>query len=143
MNRQFSLRSVVLVLLLGLSATAPSFAAGAAGAGGTGLCPAIHRPIPSVEERQHLPPIEVMRCYMSIAEIDTVESAIGHDPQTTVTDPAFDSGELNPDGTSRPPLTAEPCARCTRSSIRTCGPAPSFASSSRARTSAASSAAGR
>ncbi|HZF13104.1 MAG TPA: hypothetical protein VFE33_30300 [Thermoanaerobaculia bacterium] len=106
MNRQFSLRSVVLVLLLGLSATAPSFAAGAAGAGGTGLCPAIHRPIPSVEERQHLPPIEVMRCYMSIAEIDTVESAIGHDPQTTVTDPAFDSGELNPDGTSRPPLTA-------------------------------------
>jgi hypothetical protein len=106
--KRTSLRPILSALLLLLSTAAAGGAATgtATAAAGTGLCPAIHRPIPSVEERQHLPPVEVMRCYMSIAEIDTVRSAIGHDAQTAVTDPAFDSGELNPDGTSRPALSA-------------------------------------
>jgi hypothetical protein len=100
MKKQTAPCWAVVALLVGLSSTAPSFAAGA------GLCPATHRPIPSAEERQHLPPVEVLRCYMSIAELETVRSSIGHDPQTTLNDPAFDSGELNADGTTRPPLSA-------------------------------------
>lgn len=52
-------------------------------------------------------PVEVLRCFMSLAEIDLVRSSIGHDAQTTVSDPQLDSGELNPDGSVRPPLSAE------------------------------------
>jgi hypothetical protein len=71
-----------------------------------GQCPAIHRPIPSSEARQHLEPLQVLRCFLSVEEIDLVRSSIGHDAQTAVSDPQFDSGELNPDGSTRPPLSA-------------------------------------
>lgn len=47
---------------------------------------------------------------MSLDEIDLVRSSIGHDAQTTVSDPQFDSGELNPDGSTRPPLSADQIA---------------------------------
>jgi hypothetical protein len=109
--RKFVQRPTFFALLLALS----TFLGAASAAGAApGLCPAIHRPIPSAAERQHLQPIDVMRCFMSLEEIEIVESAIGHDPQTTVTDPAFDSGELNPDGTTRPPLTSAQIAELAR-----------------------------
>jgi hypothetical protein len=92
-------RPVIAVLLLALSATV-------AWATPQGQCPAIHRPIPSPAARQHLAPVEVMRCFMSLAEIEEVRSSIGHDAQTTLDDPAYASGELNPDGSTRPPLDA-------------------------------------
>jgi len=91
-------RPVVAALLLALST--------AAVAAPPGQCPAIHRPIPSPAARQLLPPVEVMRCFMSLAEIAAVRSSIGHDAQTTLSDPAYDSGELDPDGTMRLPLSA-------------------------------------
>jgi hypothetical protein len=94
------------LLLLALVPSTASFAASPANAASPGLCPAIHRPLPSSEERQHLDPTALLRCFLSIEEIETVMSAIGHDAQTTVSDPAFDSGELNPDGSTRPPLTS-------------------------------------
>ncbi len=71
-----------------------------------GQCPAVHRPIPTAEERQHLEPHFILRCFLSIAELDLVAGALDHDAQTTVADPAFDSGQLNPDGSMRPPLSA-------------------------------------
>ena len=40
----------------------------------------------------------LLRCFLSVEEINLVRSSIGHDAQTTVTDPQFESGELNPDG---------------------------------------------
>jgi hypothetical protein len=103
MNKR-SPRPILAALLLALSTAA------AASAAHPGQCPAIHRPIPSAAARQHLPPVEVMRCFMSIAEIDEVRSSIGHDAQTTLADPAFASGELDPDGTMRPPLSASQVA---------------------------------
>ncbi len=71
-----------------------------------GQCPAIHRPMPTAEERQRLEPLFILRCFMSTDEIDLVTSSIDHDAQTTASDPAFDSGRLNPDGSRRPPLSA-------------------------------------
>lgn len=71
-----------------------------------GQCPAIHRPMPTAEERQHLEPAYILRCFLSIEELDLVAGALDHDAQTTATDPAFDSGQLNPDGSMRPPLSA-------------------------------------
>jgi len=73
---------------------------------GAGHCPVSHRPLPSAVQRQFLPPVKIMECFMTAEEIATVRSAVGHDAQVTATDPKFDSGELNPDGTMRPPLTA-------------------------------------
>ncbi len=102
-----SLGPVLAALLLALSTAA-------AGAPRPGECPAIHRPIPSAAARQHLPPVEVMRCFMSLVEIDAVRSSIGHDAQTTLADPAFASGELDPDGALRPPLSASQVAALLR-----------------------------
>jgi hypothetical protein len=84
--------------------------ASSAFAANPGQCPAIHRPIPSAEARQQLEPLQVLRCFMSLDEIDLVRSSIGHDAQTTVSDPQFDSGELNPDGSTRPALSSEQIA---------------------------------
>lgn len=97
-NRAAVLRAVTLVLLL--LGSAASYAQTA------GLCPASHQPLPTTAERQHTVPAELLRCFLSVAEIDLVRSSIGHDAQTTVSDPAFASGELNPDGSLRPPLSA-------------------------------------
>jgi hypothetical protein len=102
-NQTTNRRLVLLTLLLALCASA-SFAAN------PGQCPAIHRPIPSAEARQHMEPLQVLRCFMALAEIDLVRSSIGHDAQATVSDPQFDSGELNPDGSTRPPLSSEQIA---------------------------------
>jgi hypothetical protein len=99
-NAQSRLHFILIPLLLALCAS-PSFAAN------PGQCPAIHQPIPSAEARQHLAPLQILRCFMSLAEIDLVRSSIGHDAQTTVSDPQFDSGELDPDGSPRPPLSDE------------------------------------
>lgn len=103
MNQTTNRRLTVLTLLLALCASA-SFAAN------PGQCPAVHRPIPSADARQHMEPLQVLRCFMSLAEIDLVRSSIGHDAQTTVSDPQFDSGELDPDGSPRPPLSGEQIA---------------------------------
>ncbi len=99
---------LAVATLLALLSTTASFAAS------PGLCPAIHRPLPTAEERQHIDPVLLLRCFLSIAEIDTVRSAIDHDAQTTVTDPQFDTGELNPDGSTRPPLSAAQIAALAR-----------------------------
>ena len=98
-GRRFSLLPLLLALL-----------AQAAYAANPGQCPAVHRPIPSAEARQRLEPIQVLRCFLSLEEIDLVRSSIGHDAQTTVTDPQFDSGEINPDGSPRPPLQSDQIA---------------------------------
>ena len=73
----------------------------------TGRCPANGRPLPTAEERQFLAPSKLLRCFLTVAEISLVRSSIDHDAQTTVSDPAFESGKLNPDGSPRPPLTDE------------------------------------
>ncbi len=113
MKNRATLPLVVFTLLLfSLGSGTASFAAtaataaNAANAASPGFCPAIHRSLPSSEERQHIDPTTLLRCFLSLEEIETVRSAIGHDAQTTVSDPAFDSGELNPDGSTRPPLTS-------------------------------------
>ncbi len=100
MNQKIRQRALSLFLLLALCAST-SFAAN------PGQCPAVHRPIPSAEARQHMEPLQVLRCFMSLVEIDLVRGSIGHDAQTTASDPQFDSGQLNPDGSSRPPLSDE------------------------------------
>ncbi|HEV7505303.1 MAG TPA: hypothetical protein VGS07_10360 [Thermoanaerobaculia bacterium] len=97
MKERFTLRVAILVALAALCATA-SYAAG--------HCPVSHQPLPSAAQRQFLPPVKLLGCFMTPEEINTVRSAIGHDAQVTATDPAFESGELNPDGSMRPPLTA-------------------------------------
>lgn len=102
-NTKLIQRLLLLPLLLALCASA-SFAAN------PGQCPAVHRPIPSAEARQRMEPLQVLRCFMSLAEIDLARSSIGHDAQTTVSDPQFDSGQLNPDGSARPPLSSEQIA---------------------------------
>ncbi len=73
-------------------------------------CPASGRPLPTAVARQFIPPARLLTCFLTRAEIAAVRSSIGHSAQTTVTDPAFESGELNPDGSVRPPLTAEQTA---------------------------------
>jgi hypothetical protein len=93
-SRSTRLKAVVLSLLLALTATAAWPA----------TCPASGAPVPSFAERQAEPPIVVLRCYLPESEIDVVIGSIGHDPQASLTDPAYDSGKLNPDGTLRPPL---------------------------------------
>jgi hypothetical protein len=97
MRERFTLRVAILVVLAALCTTASHAA---------GHCPVSHQPLPSAEQRQFLPPVKIMECFMTAEEISTVRSSIGHDPQVTATDPKFDSGELNPDGSLRPPLTA-------------------------------------
>jgi hypothetical protein len=101
MKNSLSLRVVLLSLLLALTAGAASARDAAAG-----RCPASAAPLPSATERQFIVPAKLLRCFLSPAQIQTAASSIGHDAQTTVTDPAFESGELNPDGSLRPPVTA-------------------------------------
>jgi hypothetical protein len=113
MKTRVTLPFTVLALVLSLLSALPANPALAAKAN-PGQCPAIHRPQPSVEDRQHIDPMTLLRCFLSTEEIDTVKSAIDHDAQTTVTDPAFDSGELNPDGSTRPALTSVQIAALAR-----------------------------
>ena len=105
MNKILSQRLAALVLLLALS----SFASYAQ----TGRCPANGRPLPTAAERQFTPPIKLLRCFLTVAEINLIRSSIDHNAQTTLNDPAFESGELNPDGSVRPPLSAVQIAALT------------------------------
>ncbi len=98
MKERVTLRVAILLALVFSACTTATY--------GVGHCPVSHQPLPNADERQFLPPVKLLGCFMTPAEIDTVRSAIGHDPQVTATDPKFDSGELNPDGSMRPPLTA-------------------------------------
>jgi hypothetical protein len=88
-------RAVVLALL----AACCAFPAQA------GDCPANGAPLPTAAERQAIVPIVLLHCYLPAEEIDILIACIGHDPQSSSTDPRYDSGKLNPDGTLRPPLT--------------------------------------
>lgn len=97
MKERLTLRAAILVLLAALCSTASY---------GVGHCPVSHQPLPSAAARQFIPPAKLLGCFMTPEEINTVRSSIGHDAQVTATDPIFDSGELNPDGSVRPPLTA-------------------------------------
>ncbi|HXO40056.1 MAG TPA: hypothetical protein VN999_01310 [Thermoanaerobaculia bacterium] len=51
-------------------------------------------------------PIVIVRCFLPEAEVGVIIGSIGHDPQASLTDPAYDSGKQNPDGSLRPPLVA-------------------------------------
>lgn len=70
------------------------------------LCPVGGGRQPTAVERQRIEPETLLRCFMTAAEIAIVHRAIGRHAQATVTDPAFESGKLNPDGSRRRPLTA-------------------------------------
>jgi hypothetical protein len=107
MKNGVTLRTIALALLVALSATA-------AQAGNPGLCPVSGKPLPSAEERQFTVPARLLSCFLTPAEIAAIYNSIGHDAQTTVTDPQFESGELNPDGSLRPPLTAGQTAALAR-----------------------------
>ncbi|MBW8875910.1 MAG: hypothetical protein JF614_13170 [Acidobacteria bacterium] len=78
----------------------------AAYAGNPNLCPVSGKPLPTAAQRQFTVPAKLLPCFLTSAELAALYNSIGHDAQTTVTDPAFESGELNPDGSLRPPLTA-------------------------------------
>src|SRR6195952_3621986 len=110
MNNKSTLRLLLLALLVACS-TAASYAREAAA---TGFCPASPQPLPSAEERQHLVPEHLLRCFLTLHEIAVVRSARHHDAQTTVTDPQLASGMLNPDGSLRPPLSADQLAELAR-----------------------------
>jgi hypothetical protein len=107
MKNAASLRTIALALLVALSASA-------AQARNPGLCPVSGKPLPSAEERQFTIPARLLPCFLTSAEIAAIYNSIGHDAQTTVTDPQFESGELNPDGSLRPPLTADQTAALAR-----------------------------
>ena len=100
------MRSTNRPRLLSLVALGAALFAQTALAASSNRCPANHKPIPSAEERQQIAPEELLRCFLSADEIDLLLSTIDHNAQTTVNDPSFDSGELNPDGSMRPPLSA-------------------------------------
>jgi hypothetical protein len=108
MKNTASLRTLALALLLALSTSA------AYARNHPGSCPASGKPLPTAEERQFIIPARLLPCFLSPAEIAAVRGSIGHDAQTTVTDPQFESGELNPDGSLRPPLTAAQTAALAR-----------------------------
>jgi hypothetical protein len=110
MNKKSTLKLLLLALLVACSTTASYAREGAR----TGFCPASPQPLPSAEERQHLVPERLLRCFLTVHEIAVVRSARYHDAQTTVTDPQFASGELNPDGSLRPPLTADQLAELAK-----------------------------
>jgi hypothetical protein len=93
-------RTFALALLVALSTTA-AYAVS---------CPVSGKPQPTAAQRQFTVPAKLLPCFLTATEIAAIRSSIGHDAQTTVTDPAFESGELNPDGSVRPPLTAEQTA---------------------------------
>jgi hypothetical protein len=100
MKNSVAIRASVLSLILTLLTTA-AYAQ---------RCPVTGKPLPTPKQRQFTVPVKLLTCFMTSAEIAAVRSSIGHDAQTTVTDPAYESGELNPDGSVRPPLTAEQTA---------------------------------
>jgi hypothetical protein len=75
-----------------------------AGAAWAASCPANGAPLPTAAERQALVPIVLLRCFLPEDEIGVIIGTIGHDPQSSSTNPLFDSGKLNPDGSLRPPL---------------------------------------
>jgi len=95
--------AVFLILFVALSTSA-------AYAGNPALCPVSGKPLPTVEQRQFTVPARLLSCFLTSVEITAIYNSIGHDAQTTVTDPAYESGELNPDGSVRPPLTADETA---------------------------------
>jgi hypothetical protein len=107
MKNAVTLRTIALALLVALSTAA-------AQAGNPGLCPVSGKPLPSAEQRQFTVPARLLPCFLTPAEIAAIYNSIGHDAQTTVTDPQFESGELNPDGSLRPPLTAGQTAALAR-----------------------------
>jgi hypothetical protein len=107
MKNSSTFRLLSLALLVALSTTA-------SWARGPGSCPASPQPLPTAEQRQFLTPERLLRCFMSAREVTIVLSARYHDAQVTVTDPQFESGELNPDGSPRPPLTADQIAELAR-----------------------------
>ena len=100
MKNTAPIRSLALALLFALSASAVDARNNPA------RCPASGKPLPTAQKRQFTAPSKLLLCFLTPAEIAAVRDSIGHDAQTTVTDPAFESGELNPDGSLRPPLTA-------------------------------------
>jgi hypothetical protein len=91
---------VALSLLLALAATAAWPAS----------CPANGAPLPTAAERQALAPVVILRCFLPAAEVAAIAGSIGHDPQASLTDPAYDSGKQNPDGSLRPPLDGDEIA---------------------------------
>ncbi len=104
MRNTAAFRTFVLSILLALTT----------GAAYAQRCPVSHKPLPTAAQRQFIIPEKLLTCFMTTAEIAAVRSSIGHDAQTTVTDPAFESGELNPDGSLRPPLAADQFAALTK-----------------------------
>jgi hypothetical protein len=103
MKKPAVFRAALLTLFVALSTSA-------AYAGNPALCPVSGKPLPTAEQRQFTVPAKLLPCFLTSVEITAIYSSIGHDAQTTVTDPAYESGELNPDGSVRPPLTAEETA---------------------------------
>src|ERR1700730_8671944 len=93
-------RVVALYVLLALAATAAWPAS----------CPANGAPLPTAAERQVMVPIAILRCFLPETEVRVIIGSIGHDPQATLTDPAYDAGKQNPDGSLRPPLEGEEIA---------------------------------
>lgn len=104
MKRTTSLPYVLLALLL--TVASPSFA--------QGRCPHSPQPVPSAQQRQSMLPARILRCFLSDAEIALIRSSRYHDAQSTLSDPSFAGGELNPDGSVRPVLTAAQIAALTR-----------------------------
>jgi len=102
-----AIRAVLFTLLVALST-------GAAYAANPALCPVSGKPLPTAEQRQFTIPAKLLPCFLTQIEITAIYLSIGHDAQTTVTDPAYESGELDPDGSVRPPLTAEETAALAR-----------------------------
>lgn len=90
-------RVAALSLLLALAATAAWPA----------TCPANGAPVPTAAERQVMAPIVILRCFLPSAEVGVIIGSIGHDPQASLTNPAYDSGKQNPDGSLRPPLDGD------------------------------------
>ncbi len=76
-------------------------------------CPANGAPLPTAAERQATVPIVLLRCFLPADEIDVLVASIGHDPQSASSDPLYESGKLNPDGSLRPPLTGPEIAALT------------------------------
>jgi|HubBroStandDraft_3_1064219.scaffolds.fasta_scaffold09990_2 hypothetical protein len=83
------------------------FLALAASAAWSASCPANGAPLPTPAERQAMVPITILRCFLPETEVQVIIASIGHDPQASLTDPAFDSGKQNPDGSLRPRLQQE------------------------------------
>ena len=73
--------AVFLVLFVALSTSA-------AYAGNPAICPVSGKPLPTAEQRQFTVPAKLLPCFLTSVEITVIYNSIGHDAQTTVTDPA-------------------------------------------------------